>query len=74
MGLGRARLACMLLLDGPAAVTLDGLVYLPHQADGFFERDDETLVAGDVLLGKRAAGDALFAAPVVEPLVADLVR
>lgn len=52
---------------------LDGLVYFLHQADGVFEGDDETVVVGNTLLGEGAAGDARFAAPVVEPFVPDLV-
>jgi len=54
-------------------VGLDGLVYLVYQADGLLERHDNALVVGDVLLGEGAAGDAFFAAPVVQPFAANLV-
>ena len=46
---------------------LDDLVYLRHKADGFRERDNDLLVAGDVVLRETAAP------AVLEPLLADLV-
>ena len=51
----------------PAAVLLDDLVDLLHQADGLGEGDDDLLVVGDVVLRERAA------LAVLEPLLADLV-
>ena len=51
----------------PAAVLLDDLVDLPHQADGLGEGDDDLLVVGDVVLREHAA------LAVLEPLLADLV-
>ena len=51
----------------PAAVLLDDLVDLLHQADGLVEGDDDLLVVGNVRLRERPA----FA--VLEPLLADLV-
>ena len=62
-GLGLARLE----RPRPAAVLLDDLVDLLHQADGLGERDDDLLVVGDVVLRERAA------LAVLEPLLADLV-
>ena len=67
-------MACTLLLNRPAAVGLDGLVYFLHQPDRLLERDDETLVVGDVLFGESAARFAALAASVVKPLVTDLVE
>ena len=49
---------------------LDDLVNLPHQPHRLLERHDDPLVVGDVLRRERAAR---LAAPVVEPLAADMV-
>ena len=61
------------LLNRPAAVPLYHLINLLHQLHRLLERHDETLIVGNVFRGERVAGGALFAAPVVEPLVADLI-
>lgn len=52
---------------GPAAVLLDDLIDLGHQADGLLESDDDLMIVGDVLVGEGAA----FA--VLQPLLADLI-
>jgi type I restriction enzyme M protein len=41
--------------SGPAAVGFDDFVDLGHEADGFFQGDDDLLVVGDVIVGKRPA-------------------
>src|ERR1700720_1404434 len=51
----------------PAAVLLDDLVDLLHQANGLSQGDDDLLVMGDVFIGERAA------LAVLKPLLADLV-
>ncbi len=51
----------------PAAVLLDDLVNLLHQADRLGEGDDNFLVMSDVVLRESAA------LAVLEPLLADLV-
>jgi len=52
---------------GPAAMLLDRLVDLDHEADNFVQGDNDLLVVGNVVLAQAAA------LAVLEPLLANLV-
>jgi len=57
-------------------VLLDDLVDFLHEADGFFERDDDFLVVGEIPRRKHAAGARIFAAfglAIFQPFFAHLV-
>jgi len=58
---------CRLERIGPAALDLDSLIDLGHDADGLIQSDNDLLVVRNIIGGEPAI------LPVFEPFVADLV-
>jgi len=60
----------------PAAVLVNDLINLSHDADGLAQRNNDFLVMVNVILGQNTTGSRILASlslAVLEPLVANLI-